>query len=318
MMPKRKTLPKDFAERLETTPLPELIAIFDRCLLDARGGYSKGTALAFDECPDELAAWLVAQGLDVDAADTYDRTPLMVRRRIRALLELGASVSARDYQGETALHAAAERYSADDVRLLVQHGADVHAENDRDETPLLAALRQCRNSHIGVAAETSAALIEAGSPVTDAARAEVERIGREFEFHRAGFNPDYLVETEAGLARLNALFAVAAAPPRRQHDGVSPITVTATSRPEQHQELWELLVPSSGAAATVQGEVIRISGRIADERERNGGANWDSDYDAMAAAFERFTGSPVDPRAAVEWVLAHPDPVPLPAPDYRR
>jgi hypothetical protein len=44
-------------------------------------------------------------------------------------------------------------------------------------------------------------------------------------------------------------------------------------------------VPSQGPAATVQGEVIRISGRIADELHRNGGTNWDADYKAMADAF---------------------------------
>lgn len=317
-MAKRKTLPMDLADRLGSAPLAELIAIFDRCALDARGGYSKATALAFDECPDELAGWLVAQGLDVDAADSYDRTPLMARRRIRALLDLGADVHRRDYQGATALHAAAARYSADNVRLLVQHGADVHAENDAGDTALLAALRQCRNIQIAVAAETAAALLEAGSTATAEVRGEVERIGRDFEFHRDGFNPALLAEAEAGLGRLNALFDVAAAAPRLLHDGVSRITVTATSWPEQYQELWELLVPSSGAAATVQGEVIRISGRIADERDRNGGANWDRDYDAMAAAFERITGSPVDAEVAVRWVLAHPDPLPLPMPAYRR
>ena len=54
---------------------------------------------------------------------------------------------------------------------------------------------------------------------------------------------------------------------------------------DQHQELWELLVPSSGAAGTVQGEVVRIAGRIQDELERNGGINWDREYRRMADAF---------------------------------
>lgn len=48
--------------------------------------------------------------------------------------------------------------------------------------------------------------------------------------------------------------------------------------------LWQLLVPSSGAAQTVQGEVVRITGRIRDELYRNGGANWDRNYRKMLDA----------------------------------
>jgi hypothetical protein len=48
------------------------------------------------------------------------------------------------------------------------------------------------------------------------------------------------------------------------------------------------LVPSSGQADTVQGEVTRIAGRIADEIYRNGGANWDNDYSKMADVFLSF------------------------------
>jgi len=66
---KKKTLPKDFEPMLERGSLAELKAVFDVCELDARGGYSKQTALAFDKCPDDLARWLVAQGADLSATD---------------------------------------------------------------------------------------------------------------------------------------------------------------------------------------------------------------------------------------------------------
>ena len=52
---KRKTLPEDFESRLEKGTMAELKAVFDICEIDARGGYGKQTALAFDRCPDELA-----------------------------------------------------------------------------------------------------------------------------------------------------------------------------------------------------------------------------------------------------------------------
>ena len=42
-----------------------------------------------------------------------------------------------------------------------------------------------------------------------------------------------------------------------------------------------MLIPSSGSAKTVQGEVIRITGRVQDELYRNGGVNWDRNYRNM-------------------------------------
>ena len=81
------------------------------------------------------------------------------------------------------------------------------------------------------------------------------------------------------MDRLYSLFEVA--PPQEIviHDGVSPIIVD-TSLPvlKIHDALWEYLVPSFGKCETVQGEVIRISGKIADEVCRNGGVNWGREY----------------------------------------
>jgi hypothetical protein len=105
-----------------------------------------------------------------------------------------------------------------------------------------------------------------------------------------------------------------------------------------------LLVPSQGPAATVQGEVIRISGRISNELEGNGGGNWDPNYKRMADAFLEHVqaGKPLSPpelaeaaaivadvkgksgdtarmaELAVKWVRQNPDPVKLKSPAYQR
>lgn len=44
---KRKTLPKNFEELIEVGDLSALKEVFSQCELDARGGYSKSTALSF-------------------------------------------------------------------------------------------------------------------------------------------------------------------------------------------------------------------------------------------------------------------------------
>ncbi|WCM26190.1 hypothetical protein NDN01_19595 [Sphingomonas sp. QA11] len=122
-------------------------------------------------------------------------------------------------------------------------------------------------------------------------RAFVTRIGTDFEFHRANFNKDSRDAASTAPDRLYALFDVSPVRCRALHDGRSPIVATADRWQDRHQQLWVLLVPSSGAAASVQGEVIRISGRIADELDGNGGANWDAQYRAMADAWLAHVGS---------------------------
>ena len=57
---------------------------------------------------------------------------------------------------------------------------------------------------------------------------------------------------------------------------------------EEFQLFWDLLVPPEGKAETVQGEVIRIAGRIEYEFLDNGCINWDEDFKKMLDAFLRY------------------------------
>lgn len=107
----RKTLPRDFETLLTRATPDELVSVFDRTRIDARGGSAKATAIGFVDCPDELIRWLVAQGLDVDATDTFGATPLHVRaargrpEQIPLLLALGTDIERPHRFGGTPLHA---------------------------------------------------------------------------------------------------------------------------------------------------------------------------------------------------------------------
>ena len=91
------------------------------------------------------------------------------------------------------------------------------------------------------------------------------------------------------MNRFYAIFDVTPAKPVLKHDGKSPIEVDRNlSVVEQHSALWEYLVPASGKCSTVQGEVIRITGRVDGEANNNGGANWDAEYRKMLDALEQF------------------------------
>lgn len=295
---KRKTLPKDFEELLKTGDVAALKAVFDSCDVDARGGYYKRTALAYSECPDELTRWLVAEGADLAAADSYGETPLHHRAGhwqggVELLIELGADVNHDAGGRATPLHRAADGGLLKSVQALLDHGANPNLTNDKGQTPLEFALQRCSNIKIERLAPKAELLLAAmaatpqkpqsflgrllgggagaGSPITPAMQKYVQRIGADFEFHRAGFNTEHVSASSEALDRLYAMFDVPPAPRRMMHDGTSDIAAKPGTWQKQHQELWQLLVPSGGAAATVQGEVIRLSGRIADELDRNGG-----------------------------------------------
>ena len=349
MARKRTTLPKDFEELLAKGDIASLKAVFDKCEWDARGDYSKQTALAFDSCPRELAIWLVQQGADLQATDNYGYTPLHTRARsihgnIKDLLDLGANVHDATPSIGTPLHAAADTHNVQNTVLLLEYGASVDAVNKSGLTPLEQALLTCNGIDIVNTVALGKLHLKAGARISPAMGHFVTEIGKRFEFHRAGFNQELVGEVARSLDELYQVFGVAAVPKHVQYDGRSPIHANATTWEAQHQELWELLVPSSGAATTVQGEVVRISGRIAHELDGNGGGNWDSEFKKMADAFlifvqqghalpaarlseamevvaevKRKRGDPSLLCAlAVKWVLGNPQPIPLTAVDYKR
>lgn len=59
---------------------------------------------------------------------------------------------------------------------------------------------------------------------------------------------------------------------------------------EEQARLWEELVPAEGQADTLQGELIRIAGKLTDQAFRNGNMDWDADHERMW----RFIGRHLD------------------------
>ena len=294
MAKKRVTLPKEFKDLMDEGNIEALKAVYDRCELAAHDGrFSLCTPLHMGGVPDELVIWLVEQGLDINIPDYYGATPLyrqatMGRETVKLLLELGADIEKSNTYGNTPLHMAAEFFHPKTVALLIEKGANVNPKNDRGQTPLDSVLTVCRGIYIAQTAEIASMLLEAGAKKTSAMKEKVENIGKDFEFHRESIHPDYIEAADKGLTKLYELFDVKPVAKRITHDGVSPILVKEGSWEEQYEELWSFLIPSSGAAKTVQGEVIRIPGRVRDELDRNGGVNWDRDYRKMLQALPQY------------------------------
>ena len=293
MAKKKKTLPANFYELIEAKDLDALKAVFNECELNAydRRSFNKPT-LSFYDVPLELMNWLIAQGADINVKDEYDRTPLHYHaqvndvERVTLLLEKGADIEAIAEYDETPLHAAG--YYPEVTALLIAKGANIKAKDDMKHNPMEAMLYSVQSIDISKAAKTAELYLKAGLKPTKFAKEQITRIGEDFEFHRNNFNPEYLEETDAGLQQLYKLFGVPPVPRRIQHDGKSPIVLTGNTWEACYEQAWTLLVPSNGSATTVQGEVVRIAGRVNDELLRNAMGNWDKEYRKMLTAISGY------------------------------
>ena len=293
MAKKKKTLPANFGELLEAKDLEALKAVFNECELNAYDRHSfKKPALSFYDVPLELMDWLIAQGADINVKDEYDRTPLHYHaqvnnvEKVALLLDKGADIESKAAYDRTPLFAAA--YHPEVTALLIAKGANVKAKDDMKHNPMEAMLYAVQSIDISKAAKTAELYLKVGLKPTKFAKEQVTRIGEDFEFHREGFNPEYLEETDSALQQLYKLFDVPPVPRRIQHDGKSPIVLTGETWEKRYEQAWELLVPSSGRASTMQGEVVRIAGKVNDELLRNAMGNWDREYRKMLNAISGY------------------------------
>lgn len=351
MAKKRATLPNDIYKILEENDFEAFQKVFEKCDINAyERDYIKKPALCFYGIPTEWIQWLVANGANIEAADSYERTALWYHssvnnvERVRTLLALGVNIHTSDTYKNGVLHAAEGRFEV--TQLLVEQGADIFAKNDRGLTPLQEMLHRCQNANIPSVAKSAALLLKSGEKITKFTKEQVVRIGENFEFHRERINPKFLEETENGLQQLYALFKVEPVAKRIQHDGISPIIVPNDDFQKQFEYLWDFLVPSSGCAKTIQGEVVRISGKIRDEILRNGSGNWDKHFKKMLSAMMVYfqKGNPLQDKQmqkanelktllyegdddgensfelaklAVLWVTQNPNPITLEKVEYK-
>lgn len=98
---------------------------------------------AFDNESDEIVRAFVTAGADLDCVDTTGRPFLLAlaargesSAQLKRLLDLGAATSAVDTDGWTALHVVASYGYFISASLLLERGADRHAQTKNGKTPL--------------------------------------------------------------------------------------------------------------------------------------------------------------------------------------
>ena len=194
---------------------------------------------------------------------------------------------------KTALYYAAQYGKVELVEALLDKGAVIDDKDSHEWSPLEAAFGHTHAGNISTIVPVAHLLIERGAPITDVLKKRFIEMAKDVEFRRAdwieaGAPAESMAEMDAAYDDLYELFDVERVPKRVMHDGESAITVKATTWQKQHDELWDLLVPASGPASTVQGEVTRISGKLSYEILDNGSCNWDSNFRALVNALKKY------------------------------
>ena len=353
MAKKRKTLVDNLQSIIDGGDLDAFKAVFDKCEITATNkGKTTCNALSYKRLTPAHIQFLIDNGIDINADCGWGYPAVALQAHdmdnLRCLLENGADIDlvVVSYRGNALTHVASIT-DAVAVKNLLECGAATDIKTGWENLSVLdTALAHCQNSYIVEALEISKMLLSKGVKASNKTKGYVHKIGEQFEFFRMDFNKDFVDEYSDALDELYQLFDVEPVPRRVVYDGKSKIVVKATTWQKQHEELWNMLVPGKGAANTVQGEMIRIVGKVLHEILDNGGMNWDGEYrkmlKAMAEYFHMADGMSAElvkeacsliqrvsvntdkktlyrlNELVVQWVLANPLPIKLEQVDYIR
>ena len=231
------------------------------------------------------------------------------------------------------------------VKLLVDAGLDMSKEDWNGDNPLEFAFRRNYGIDIIKLVPIAEYMITHGAPVTLKLQNYFKEKAEDFEFRRDNMDSEFTSEVDTAFDILYKLFNVKKIPTRVLYDGQSTIEIQGKTWTEQYNELWNLLVPASSHANTIQGEVIRITGRISHEILDNGACNWDIDFKKMLKTLDEYLhiGNKLEPseyeelkpffksikkadeslfnrqaELAVKWVLQNKEPITLTQVDYNR
>ncbi|WP_279119522.1 ankyrin repeat domain-containing protein [Fusobacterium varium] len=217
------------------------------------------------ETPAKTIKYLIDKGVSPIAKDYYEMTPLHYAMRgknieaAKILLEAGADPNARDIEGGLIpfkMACCIYPFNKELVELFLQHGANIYiTDNTTGETWM---------------------------DIINATNIEEWR--------------DMKVFMNEYEAKLKAEGKLPPKPKKKEklankslHDGKSEIIVKISDNwLDQYKELWKLLVPKQGKALTVQGEVIRICGKLEHEILDNGRINWDNDFELMCKELRKY------------------------------
>ncbi len=341
MARKRKTLPDNFYSEARAGNIEEVKKILSQC--DKSAHYR---AIQNSNTPPEVIEWLVKEcGIDINDTMAFEEAAQDRPEILGLLLSLGADMKQKQ---DITLRYIARYHRPKGLREMIKYGADVHTYvaviHSQEVDTLTWALAMCSTHYIIDTAEMAEILLNESVEVTPLMKEYVTKIGTDYEFRRNSLDPQYynIDAMDAALEKMYQLFDVPPVPHRKLYDGSEPITVQSKTWQKRYKELLDMLVPGNGSSAFVQGEVIRITGKLRYEVLHEGCAHWDSEFRKMRDALAEYlsSGKPAKEeiitkvkqvarstqpevfddiiKASVRWVLQNPDPIPLGKVDYER
>ena len=346
MAKKKKRLVEDFDQIIKSGDFEAFKNVFESCVIDAKvpGGKTTLNALSFKSLTPKHIQFLIDNGMEINADCGYGYPAVYFhasdKDNLKCLIENGADVNyvASNVRG-SALTGACDTLNEEAVANLLEAGASIDAKDVFGRPLLDLTLQACDNIHIPKAVRISKMLLEAGCKKTEKTDDLIKKIGERFEFFRDNISVELVDRLSNALDEL-----VTPVPRKIVYDGITPISVSSKKWQDQYNELWNMLVPGGGKAKTVQGEMIRIVGKVTHEILDNGSINWGPDFKLMLKTYSEFLKknetldkglieeadklskgiSANSDKAAlyrlteltVEWVLANPDPIPLGKVEY--
>lgn len=306
----RKTLPADIEQIIASGDVEAVAQAVARCEIGAylRGAVYEPRLMHFP-ASEEITDFLLARGEDINSRDRYERTPIHARVRSRCLDQIpmliarGGDINARDTSDQTALFGVVERFPVADVSQMITWGADPLVVADSRVYGKATLVESVVAWHNFLDTPRALAvirlLLSVGAPVGE----RVSTALRSMDRMRCTFITHGLPETisqatfdeaSAALSELCALFGVE----QREAQHAPVVGERLELDPSvpalrQHGELWDLFVPDSGQCQTLQGEVIRIAGRVGHEVYDNGGINWDRSFGKLLDQYLRVVASGV-------------------------
>jgi len=306
----RKTLPSDIEEVIASGDVEAVARAVERCEV---GAYLRGDAyesrLMHFPASEEITDFLLARGEDINSRDRYERTPIHARvwsrclDQIPLLVARGGDINARDTSDQTALFGVVERFPVADVSRMMSWGADPLVVADSRVYGKATLVENVVSWHNFLDAPRALAvirlLLSVGAPVGEGvstALRSMDRMRCTFITHGLPETVSQTVfdEASAALSELCSLFGVEQREAQRAPAVGERLTFDAGATPTQmFSRLWDQLVPDSGQCKTLQGEVIRIAGRVGHEVFDNGGINWDRSFGKLLDQYLRVVASGV-------------------------
>jgi hypothetical protein len=354
-MAKRKTLPENMSEIIESGDMEAFEEVFEDCELDAKTERGKETTniLSMDGLSVKHVRFLVESGFDLNSDCGYGYPAIAFQAGNRAVLKYmvqsGANINCvLDENNGSALFYAAMNNDARAVKNLLDFGASITPTKKYSKSSLLdKLLSTCSNSQIVDRLVVTKLLLGAGAVPTKETKQYASAIVENFENYREEINKDELNKYNKSNKELAGIFGVEVAPKTPEvNEPDKKIVVTKENWWEQFNELWNSLVPRRGPADTLQGEILRIIGKLSYEILDNGGENWDKDFQKMVWALQDYFSIPNDKapglakeavslagklgkkskaedldrltEIAVKWIVANSEPLPLVKAEYER